>query len=148
MCSPGARLLSTHRGCKTVALRSRIGTRVGRLKPGVTLEQARADLARVQAQLAEQYPDTDRDVSVSVDTARRIIVGGARGSLWLLFGAVSVLLLIACTNIAALLLARATRRQQRDLHPLLLGASRATVAGQLLTEVAILAVAGASLGLG
>jgi putative ABC transport system permease protein len=120
----------------------------GRLKPGVSLEQARADLARVQAQLAEQYPDTDDEISVRVDTLDEATVGDVRGSLWLLFGAVSVLLLIACTNIAALLLSRGTRRQQEVSVRLMLGSSQWSVAGQMLTEVAILAVAGALLGLG
>lgn len=122
-------------------------TGVGRLKPGVTPAQARADLAVVQMQLGEQYPDPDREIGVHVEPLKETVVGGIRGSLWLLFGAVSVLLLIACTNIAALLLARAARRRQEVAIRLSLGASRAAVVGQLLTETAVLAVAGAALGL-
>ena len=85
-------------------------TGVGRLKPGVTIEQARADLERVQAGLAAQYPDTDRQVGVRLEPLKDTMVGDSRLSLWVLFGAVSVLLLIACTNIAALLLSRGQAR--------------------------------------
>ena len=119
----------------------------GRLKAGVSLEQARADLGRVQARLAEQYPETDRDVGVLIEPLKETTVSSVRGSLWLLFGAVSVLLLIACTNIAALLLSRAARREQELSVRLSLGASRWTVAAQTLTETALLAVVGAVLGL-
>lgn len=122
-------------------------TGVGRLKPGVTPAQARADLAVVQMQLGEQFPDPDREIGVHVEPLKETVVGGVRGSLWLVFGAVSVLLLIACTNIAALLLARAARRKQEIAVRLSLGASRTAVVGQLLTETAVLALAGAALGL-
>ena len=120
---------------------------VGRLKSGVTLEQARADLAVVQAQLAKAYPETDAEIGVRILPYKETVIGGVRSSLWLLFGAVSVLLLIACLNIAALLLARATRREQEVALRFSLGASRAAVAGQLLTETALLAFAGAAAGL-
>lgn len=120
---------------------------IGRVKPGITTEQARADLELVQTQLGEQYPDPDREIGVHVEPLKETVVGGVRGSLWLVFGAVSVLLLIACTNIAALLLARAARRKQEIAVRLSLGASRTAVVGQLLTETAVLALAGAALGL-
>ena len=120
---------------------------IGRLKPGVTIEQARADLERVQALLAEQYPDTDRNVGVELQPFANAIVGSARGPLWLLFAAVSVLLLIACTNVAALLFARAARREEEIAVRASLGASRLAIAGQALAEVAVLAVAGGALGL-
>jgi len=122
-------------------------TSFGRLKPGVTVEQAQADLRRIQAGLAEQYPDTDRVIGVDVVSLKTTTVGSVRGSLWLIFGAVSVLLLIACTNIASLLLARAAERQPQVAVRLALGASRASIAGQMLTETATLAVVGAGLGL-
>lgn len=122
-------------------------TGVGRLKPSVTLAQARADLAVVQMHLGEQHPDSDREIGVHVEPLKETVVGGVRGSLWLLFGAVSVLLLIACTNIAALLLARGARRRQEIAIRVSLGASRGAVVGQLLTETAVLALAGAALGL-
>jgi putative ABC transport system permease protein len=120
---------------------------IGRLKPGVTLEQARADLAVVQARLAKAYPQTDTEIGVRISPYKETVIGGVRGSLWLSFGAVSVLLLIACANIAALLLSRATRREQEVALRFSLGASRAVVAGQLLTETALLAFAGAAAGL-
>jgi putative ABC transport system permease protein len=120
---------------------------VGRLRPGVTPEQARADLAVVQARLAQAYPETDEEIGVRVAPHKETVIGGVRGSLWLLFGAVSVLLLIACTNIAALLLSRAARREREVALRFSLGASRAVVVGQLLTETALLAFAGAAAGL-
>jgi predicted permease len=122
-------------------------TGVGRLRPGVTLPQARADLAAVQARLAEQFPDPDRMIGVELRALKEEMVGGLSRALWLLFGAVSVLLLIACTNIAALFVARgATRRPEIALR-LSLGASRASVAGLVLAETLLLALAGGALGL-
>jgi predicted permease len=122
-------------------------TGIGRLTPGVTLEQARADLGVVQAQLGEQYPDTDRDIGVRIEPLKDTVVGAVRGSLWLVFGAVSVLLLIACTNIAALLLSRASRREQEIAVRLSLGATRSVVICQMLAETAVLVLAGAAAGL-
>ena len=122
-------------------------TAYGRLKPGVSLDQARADLAVVQARNAQQYPDTDRDVGVYVASLKDTVVGAVRGSLWLLFGAVTVLLSIAATNIAALLLSRAARRRQEVGVRFSLGASRWSVAAQMLTETFLLALGGAALGL-
>ena len=120
---------------------------IGRLKPGVTAEQARANLAIVQQQLAERYPNTDRRIGVQVVPLKDVTVGDVRASLWLLYGAVSVLLLITCTNIAALLLARAAHRQDEVSVRLALGASRRAIAAQLLTEAAVLAFVGGSIGL-
>ncbi|MBZ5617871.1 MAG: ABC transporter permease [Acidobacteriia bacterium] len=122
-------------------------TVIGRLKPGVTLEQARANLATVQANLGRQYPKTDASLGVTIEPLKEVTVGGVRQSLWILFGSVSLLLLIACTNIAALLLSRASGRQHEISVRFSLGASRASVAAQLLTEVLLLALAGAALGL-
>jgi predicted permease len=119
----------------------------GRLQPGVSVEQGRADLAVIQQRIAEQYPDTDRDVGVYVEALKETAVGSVRGSLWLLFGAVSLLLLIASTNIAALLLARAARRGQEISVRLSLGALPASIRQLIFTETAVLAVAGALLGL-
>jgi predicted permease len=123
-------------------------TGIGRLKPGVTLEQARADLERVQAQLGAQYPDTDRGLGVRIVPLKDTVVSGTRTSLWVLYGAVSVLLLIACTNIAALLLSRAARREHEIAIRYSLGASRTAVAMQLLTEAAVLSFVGAVIGVG
>ena len=119
---------------------------IGRVKPGVTTAEAQADLDRVQAQLAQAHPDTDGTLGVRVDGLKDVIVGDVGRSLWLLFAAVSVLLLIACTNIAALLLARTADRQQEISIRYSLGASRASIIGQLLTESLVLAVAGSLVG--
>ena len=120
---------------------------IGRLKPDVTLAQARADLEAVQARLAEQYPDTDRAVLPSIVPLKDRIVGSARGSLWLLFGSVALLLLIACSNIAALLFARGAQREHEIAVRFSLGATRRTVLAQLLTEASVLAFGGATVGL-
>jgi len=122
-------------------------TAIGRLKPGVTLARARANLTNVQANLARQYAKTDAEIRPLIDPLKEATVGGTKKSLWILFGSVSLLLLIACTNIAALLLSRATGRRHEISVRFSLGASRAAVAAQLLTEVLILALAGAALGL-
>jgi len=122
-------------------------TVVGRLKPGVTVARAREDLAAVQAQLGEQYPETDRDIGIEVVPLKETAVGAVGQSLWLLFGAVTVLLLIACTNIAALLLSRGAHRREELAVRQSLGASRTAVAAQLLTETGVLALAGGVLGI-
>lgn len=120
---------------------------IGRLKPGVTIQQARANLATVQAQLGKQYPKTDADLKVDIEPLKEGTVGGVRRSLWILFGSVSLLLLIACTNIAALLLARTTERRQEISIRFSLGASRAAIIMQLLTECFVLALVGSVIGL-
>jgi putative ABC transport system permease protein len=122
-------------------------TVIGRLKPGVTATQAQANLATVQAQLARQFPETDSDLTVGVEPLKEKTVGGVRSSLWLLFGSVTLLLLIACTNIIALLLARATQRQHEISVRFSLGASRGNLIAQLLTESFVLALLGSLLGL-
>lgn len=120
---------------------------IGRLKPGVTLEQARANLAAVQTRLGEQFPKTDGQLSALIEPLKDATVAGASQSLWILFGSVSLLLLIACANIAALLLARSTERQHEISIRYSLGATRVAVIGQLLTEVFVLALTGAAAGL-
>jgi putative ABC transport system permease protein len=122
-------------------------TVIGRLKPGVTIQQANADLATVQAQLGKQYPKPDADLTLNVEGLKAQMVGGVRRSLWTLFGAVSLLLLIACTNVAALLLARTTERRREIAIRFALGASRPAVILQLLTETLVLALAGSAAGL-
>ena len=120
---------------------------IGRLKAGVGVEHARSNLAAVQHALSEQYPKSDGDISVLIKPLKEATVGGARKSLWLLFGSVSLLLLIACTNTAALLLSRTVARRHEISVRFSLGASRSAVAAQVFSEVLILAVAGAILGL-
>ena len=120
---------------------------IGRLKPGVTLAQARADLSTVQGQLARQYPASDGKLTVVIEPLKSVLLGGTPESLWLLYGSVSLLLLIACTNIAALLLARTAEREHEIAVRYSLGASRGAIVGQLLTEVLLLALAGSAVGL-
>ena len=119
---------------------------VGRLKAGVTLAQARGDLDRVQAQLGVQYPGSDREIEPRLTPMKDAVVAGVRASLWVLFGAVTVLMLIACSNIAALLLARSAQRRQEVAVQHALGGSRQAVVLHLLMEPAMLAVAGGAGG--
>lgn len=121
-------------------------TTIGRLRSDVTLEQARTDLTLVQRRLSEQYPDTDAAIGVRIVPLIDSVVGGVRESLWLLFGAVSLLLLIACTNIAALLLARAVRREHEIAIRFSLGASHGAVIRLMLSEAILLSLAGAIVG--
>jgi len=127
--------------------RARFYTAVGRLRPGATIEQAEADLAAIQARLGEEFPETDKGWSASLVPLKEEQVGSARGSLWLLFAAVALLLLAACGNVACLLLADATRREHEIAVRFAIGASRAAVTRQLLAEGAVLAMAGALFGL-
>ena len=120
---------------------------IGRLRPGITLEQAHADLARVQAGLARSFPDTDRDLRPAIAPLKDDLVGDSRASLWLLFGAVSVLLLIVCSNTASLLLSRGAQRAPEIAVRYSLGATRRAVTLQLLTEAGVLAVVGGGAGL-
>jgi putative ABC transport system permease protein len=122
-------------------------TVIGRMKSGVTLSQATADLATVQGRLGRQFPKPDAELTVQTEPLKDTIVGTVRGSLWLLYGSVSLLMLIACSNIAALLLARTAEREHEISIRLSLGASRGAVIMQLLTEVMTLAVLGSLLGL-
>jgi predicted permease len=120
---------------------------VARLKPGVSVTAAEQDLIAVQARLAEQYPETDRGWSATVASLKEEKIGGVRRSLWLLFGAVLLVLLAACANVACLLLADATRREQEVAVRFALGADRPTVVRQLLREGLVLSACGSAVGL-
>ena len=122
-------------------------TVIGRLKPDVKLQQARANLESIQEQLGRQYPKSDADIAAKIEPLKNTIVGDVGTSFWMLFGAVSLLLLIACTNIAALLLARSSHRRREISIRFALGASRRAILRQLLTETFLLALAGGALGL-
>ena len=122
-------------------------TVIGRLKWGLNVEQARVNLGTIQAQLGRAYPKTDADLGIEIQPLKQTTIGGAQDSLWILFGSVSLLLLIACTNLAALLLARGAERRHDITVRFLLGASRKALVIQLLTETFVLALIGAALGL-
>lgn len=117
----------------------------GRLLPGVTMAAATSELAAIGRRLEEQYPATNKG-RMFIAEPLRPDVGGVRSTLWLLLGAVCAVLLIACANIASLLLARAVSRERELAMRLALGAGRARLARQCLTESAVLAIAGGALG--
>ena len=120
---------------------------VGRLKPGVTGEEARAEFAIVGAQLARAYPETNRHTELTADSLQDTVVGPIRPALLLLLGAVACVLLIACANIASLLLVRAIRRSREITIRMALGADRARIVRQMFTESLVLALAGGGIAL-
>jgi putative ABC transport system permease protein len=127
---------------------SRFMAAYGRLKPGVTPPQAESDLNAIAARLAEQYPDSNAGWSARVTPERDVLTGDVREALLALFGAVAVVLLIACANVANLLSARAAGRQREFAVRIALGADARRLMLQHLTEALIFAGAGGLLGIG
>jgi putative ABC transport system permease protein len=132
--------LQTQRGAHYVDV-------VGRIKPGTRLEQARADMRTIAARLAEQYPSTNRNSSASVHPLRDAVVGSVRQSMFVLLGAVGLVLLIVCVNVAGLVLVRGASRGRELAVRMAVGAGRFELIRALLVESLVLAVAGGVGGL-
>jgi len=120
---------------------------LARLRPGISVEQANAELDNLSGRLAQDYPNINTGLSFRLKPLRDFYVGEVRPYLWLVFGAVGFVLLIACTNVASLLLGRSVGRRREIAVRTALGASRLRLIRQLLTECMLLGLLGGLIGL-
>ena len=120
---------------------------IGRLSPGASLEQAQTEMDAINSRLVAEYPDANAALTIKVAPLRETLLGSIKPMLLLLFGAVGFLLLIACANVANLMLARATARQREIAIRASLGATRFRLIRQLLTEGLIWSLLGGAIGL-
>ncbi len=120
---------------------------VARMNPGITINQAKTELDSIAGNIAAEHPDTNNGWSLRVTPLTNYIVGGTQKALLLLLGAVVIMLLIGCANVANLLLARASGRRKEIAIRAALGAGRWRIARQLLTESLVLSIAGGALGI-
>jgi putative ABC transport system permease protein len=118
-----------------------------RLKPGINRAMAQADIATIFQRLEQEYPETNKGLALAVEPLHEQVVGKTRPALLILFGAVSFVLLIACANVANLMMARATSRQKEIALRTALGATSKRLARQLLTESILIALVGGAFGL-
>jgi putative ABC transport system permease protein len=132
--------VSAYRGYRILSV-------IGRLRPGTSLDPARREAIRVGDILARDYPDANHNLTVRVTPYHDVVVGSARPALLVLFAAVACVLLIACANASSLILARAAARSRELAIRRAIGATRSRLAGQMLTESTVLAVAGGGVGL-